>query len=218
MESVESRLNSSGTFSQDSPRCMVKSQIYWADWEKHQKNSQEECGTKDNERECVQMSKSHLYKQRSLIWDNGHSLVQISKRNGILRKRTVHKGFGPSCRKDTEGIRWEWMSNFPCNDSIVQGETQKQRTRKTVDTLCCRPGKIVIVSANQLSLYRAIANMCEECESLHDRSGQLDKVMGQLCSVKSRQKFLRRITIQTIKNFCCSDLKSELKGFHKLIK
>ena len=36
-----------------------------------------------------------------------------------------------------------------------------------------------IVSANQLSLYRAVANMCEECESLHDRSGQLGKVMGQ---------------------------------------
>ena len=37
----------------------------------------------------------------------------------------------------------------------------------------------ITVSANQLSLYGAVANMCEECESLHDRSGQLDKVMGQ---------------------------------------
>ena len=37
----------------------------------------------------------------------------------------------------------------------------------------------IIVSANQLSLYEAVANMCEECESLHDRSGQPDKEMGQ---------------------------------------
>ena len=37
----------------------------------------------------------------------------------------------------------------------------------------------IIVSANQLSLYGAVANMCEECESLHDRSGQPDVVMGQ---------------------------------------
>ena len=37
----------------------------------------------------------------------------------------------------------------------------------------------IIVSANQLSLYGAVANMCEEYESLHDRSGQPDKVMGQ---------------------------------------
>ena len=37
----------------------------------------------------------------------------------------------------------------------------------------------IIVFANQLSLYRAVANMCEECESLHDRSGQPDVLMGQ---------------------------------------
>ena len=37
----------------------------------------------------------------------------------------------------------------------------------------------IIVSAYQLSLFGAVANMCEECESLHDRSGQPDKVMGQ---------------------------------------
>ena len=33
----------------------------------------------------------------------------------------------------------------------------------------------IIVSAHQLSLYGAVANMCEECESLQDRSGQLDR-------------------------------------------
>ena len=36
-----------------------------------------------------------------------------------------------------------------------------------------------IVSANQLSLYGAVAEMCEEYESLHGRSERLDKVMGQ---------------------------------------
>ena len=37
----------------------------------------------------------------------------------------------------------------------------------------------IIVSANQLSLYGAVANMCEERESHHDRSGRPDKVTGQ---------------------------------------
>ena len=37
----------------------------------------------------------------------------------------------------------------------------------------------IIVSANQLSLYGAVAEMCEEYESLHDRSGRPDTVMGQ---------------------------------------
>ena len=41
------------------------------------------------------------------------------------------------------------------------------------------------VFANQLSLYGAVANMCEECESFHDRSGRPDKVMGTI-------KFLTR--------------------------
>ena len=33
------------------------------------------------------------------------------------------------------------------------------------------------VSANQISLYGAVAEMCEEYETLHDRSGRLDVVM-----------------------------------------
>ena len=37
----------------------------------------------------------------------------------------------------------------------------------------------IIAFANQLSLYGAVANMCEEFESHQDRSGQLDVLMGQ---------------------------------------
>ena len=37
----------------------------------------------------------------------------------------------------------------------------------------------IIVSANQLSLYGAVAEMCEEYESLHERTGRPDMVMGQ---------------------------------------
>ena len=66
------------------------------------------------------------------------------------------------------------MSNFPCYDSIVQRSTQKQLTWKlsihyaadqeTIETIFR-----TIVSANQLSLYGAVAEMCEEYESLHER-------------------------------------------------
>ena len=55
------------------------------------------------------------------------------------------------------------MCNFPCYDSIVQRSTQKQRTygklsihfaatQETVETVFR-----IIVSANQLSLYGAVA-------------------------------------------------------------
>ena len=37
----------------------------------------------------------------------------------------------------------------------------------------------IIVSANQLSLYGAVANICEEFETHQDRSGELDVLMGQ---------------------------------------
>ena len=37
-----------------------------------------------------------------------------------------------------------------------------------------------VVSANQLSLYGAVAEMCEEFESLHERTGRPDDVMGPL--------------------------------------
>ena len=69
------------------------------------------------------------------------------------------------------------MSNFPCYGSIVQRSNQKQRTWKTVDTL--ETIFRIIVSSNQLSLYGAVAEMCEEYETLYDRSGRPDDVMGQ---------------------------------------
>ena len=46
--------------------------------------------------------------------------------------------------------------------------------QETIDTIFR-----TIISANQLSLYGAVANICEEYESLHDRSGRPDVLMGQ---------------------------------------
>ena len=47
-------------------------------------------------------------------------------------------------------------------------------TQETIETVFR-----IIVSADQLSLYGAIAEMCEEYEALHDRSRRPDMVMGQ---------------------------------------
>ena len=108
-----------------------------------------------------------------------------------FRKEVVFYGRGQSTRnlgpyrgKDVVGFRRKHMSDFPCYDTIVHRSTQKQRTWKTVDHFAATQATIetvlrIIVSANQLSLYGAVAEMCEEYESLHDRSGRPDKVMGQ---------------------------------------
>ena len=57
----------------------------------------------------------------------------------------------------------------------------------------------IIVSANQLSLYGAVAEMCEEYETLHDRTGQL--VVG----VQSSSSFVPRV-IKTEVPLDCDDL------------
>ena len=76
------------------------------------------------------------------------------------------------------------MSNFPCCDSIVQRSFKSKghgqlsihfaAVQETIETIFR-----VIVSASQLSLYGAVAEMCEENETLHDRSARLDDAMVQ---------------------------------------
>ena len=110
---------------------------------------------------------------------------RFRKKSGLLWKRTAHKEFGTTSRK-----RCWWNSlrvdvqfsvqRLHCPGVNSEAKNMKncrftlQPTRKQLG-LFFR----IIVSANQLSLYGAVANMCEECESFHDRSGQPDKVMGQ---------------------------------------
>ena len=74
-------------------------------------------------------------------------------------------------------IRRKRTPNFPCYKSIVQRSAQEQRWWKIVDTLLRRQDTITtvfrtIISVNQLSLYGAVAEMCEEYETFHDRTGQ----------------------------------------------
>ena len=69
--------------------------------------------------------------------------------------------------------------------------------QKTIETIFR-----IIVSANQLSLYGAVANMCEECESLHERT----------------EKFLWIMTSHHTRTFYCNDMKNESNCFQKKTK
>ena len=76
------------------------------------------------------------------------------------------------------------MSNFPCYNSLSRGQLRSKghgklsihfaATQETIETIFR-----IIVSANQLSLYGTVAEICEEYESFHDKSGRPDMVMGQ---------------------------------------
>ena len=111
-------------------------------------------------------------------------LVQVLKRSGLLVKRSPQGAwdhivekmlleFGesrcPIFRATTPFSRCNLKSKGHGKLSIHFAADQE-----TIDNIFR-----IIVSANQLSLYGAVANMCEECESLHDRSGQPDVLMGQ---------------------------------------
>ena len=128
---------------------------------------------------------SYLCMQGSLVQDNGHSLVPVLRKSGTPSKRTVHKESGTISRR-----RCWW--NSPKADvrfSVLRLHCPEVRlrskghgklsihfaaTQETIET-----SFRIIVSANQLSLYGAVAEMCEKYESLHDRSGRPDMVMGQ---------------------------------------
>ena len=98
MLSTESRLNSSGTFSQDSQRCssVIKSMIFCAIWDKHQKLSQKNillmsmfndisCDRNDNKDECL---------------ENANIVKTFAGRFGIGQWsfRTIHKELGTTLR------------------------------------------------------------------------------------------------------------------------
>ena len=105
------------------------------------------------------------------------------------------RSLGPYCGRHVAGIRRKLTSHLPCNDSIVQGKIEKFRKRESVQLKSKGRGKLsihftadqdtvatiyrVILSVNQLSVYGAVAAICEEFEDHQDRTGQLVILVGQ---------------------------------------
>ena len=144
------------------------------------------CGTRDNEQECLANARLvSLYARKfgkgqwsfigpgsekkwysmkedrpQGIWDNlaEKMLIEFAERGCLIFRATT-----PLSRGQLKSKGHGKLSN---HFAAVQ---------ETIETIFR-----IIVSANQLSLYGAVAEMCEEYETLHDRSGRLDAVMGQL--------------------------------------
>ena len=75
----------------------------------------------------------------------------------------------------------------------------------------------IIVSANQLSLYGAVAEICEEYVSLHERTGR-PVVMGQSSSSLVLSVIKTEVSLDSddpaLKFFYCSNMENELKSCH----
>ena len=141
------------------------------------------------------------------------------------RREWSTRSLGSYRGRNAVGIRRKRTSCFPCNDSIVQGYSQVKGHGKlsihfTADYPAIETVFRIIVSANQLSLYGAVANICEEFEALQDRSGEPDVLMGQsivLSEIKAEVLFCRMKTLHIIK-FYGKSMKNESNCFHQKAK
>ena len=132
-----------------------------------------------------QMLKSSLYMQRSLVLDSGHLLVQVPKRSGILWKRIAPQGIWDHIvdmmlLEFAESGCPIFRATTPLSRCNLKSKGHgKLSMHFTADDPIIETIFRIIVFTNQLSLYGAVANMCEEFQTHQDRSGQPDVLMGQ---------------------------------------
>ena len=145
------------------------------------------CGSKDNEKECL---------------SNANLVSLFAKRFGKSQWTFI----GPGSEKKWYSIRenspqgeWDNMAErvlvelaesgcpiFRATSPLSRGRLKSKSHGKlsihyAADLETIKTIFRIIVSANQLSLYGAVAEMCEEYETVRDRSGQ-PVVMGQSSS------------------------------------
>ena len=125
-----------------------------------------------------QVPKSSPYLQRSLVLDKGSFIGPSSEREMVFYGREVHKEFGIMSR-----TKCCWNSQRADVLFSVQQLHCPGVSSKAKDTENCRYILLriiqqlrlfrIIVFANQLSLYGAVANMCEEFEATKIHRGNL---------------------------------------------
>ena len=124
------------------------------------------------------------YLREDLVLDNGHLLDQVLKRSGIL-PRIVHKEAWDNI---AEHMLLEFAESghpiFRATTPLSRGNLKSKGRGKlsihfaadqdTIDTIYN-----IILSVNQLSVYGAVAVVCEDFEGHQDRSGEPEILMGQ---------------------------------------
>ena len=127
------------------------------------------------QKNASQMPISFLYMREDLEQDNGHFLVQVQKRSGLLSMKTVHKEYGTILLK---GCWWSSQKadvQFPAlraHHPEVDSKVEAMENCRYTIVSTWRRFKLFFAHVNQLSLSGAIAEMCEEYETLYGRSGQ----------------------------------------------
>ena len=132
-----------------------------------------------------QIPKSSPYLQRSLVLDSGPFIGPGSEKKRYSMKENSPQGIWDHI---ADKMLFEFAESgcpiFRATTPLSRGKLKSKGHGKlskhfTADQETIETIFRIIVFANQLSLYRAVANMCEEFETHQDRSGQPDVLMGQ---------------------------------------
>ena len=119
-----------------------------------------------------------------MVLGNGHLLDQVLRRNGIL-PRTVHKEPWTTLRNkccwnlQKVGLLFS-VQRLHCPGVLSRAKGRGKLSvhfaadQDTIDTIYR-----IFLSVNQLSVYGAVAAVCEEFEGHQDRSGEPEILMGQ---------------------------------------
>ena len=143
------------------------------------------CGTKDNEKECVANAKVvSLYAKKFGIGQLSFIGPGSEKKWYSMEENSPQGIWDHIAEKMLLEFAESGCPIFRATSPLSRGQLKSKghgklsihfaATQATIETV-----SRIIVAANQLSLYGAVANMCEEYESRHDRTGRPDKVMGQ---------------------------------------
>ena len=111
------------------------------------------------------MLDSYLSMQEDLVKDNGHFIEERMQFHFDESDVQIFRATTPLSRGQLKSKRHGKLSIHNAAD------------QETIETIFRIP-----VSANQVSLYGAVAGICEEYQSFHERTGRLDVVMGQSSS------------------------------------
>ena len=142
--------------------------------------------------------------------DNGHLLDQVLKRSGILEKRIAHKELG-MLLEFAESGHPIFRAMTPLSTGSLKSKGRgKLSIHFAADYPTIETVFRIIISANQLSIYGAVANICEEFEAHQDGSGEPDVFMGQSIVLRMR-------TLQIIK-FYGNSTWNESNHFHQKAK
>ena len=131
-----------------------------------------------------QMPESSKYLREDLVYHNGHLLDQVLKRSGILQ-RIAHKELGiisrtKCCWNSQKADILLSVQRLHCPGSILKSKGHgKLSIHFAADELTIETIFRIILSVNQLSVYGAVAALCEEFESHQDGSGEPESLMGQ---------------------------------------